>query len=150
MAFHAGIHGFVVNELSRIPIKFHGTVKFIVAEWRHEWSNRRPVVRVNDPSSPSGGTRPREVERIREGGQPSRGELITGFHEACPGARVSARRKPRGPDSMHRKRRCPPHYAVQLLRGARRSRYPINRRLFQPTVISFFSRGNACPVSGSE
>ena len=24
----------------------------------------------------------------REGDQPSRGELITGFHEACPGARA--------------------------------------------------------------
>ena len=30
----------------------------------------------------------REREREREGDQPSRGELITGFHEACPGARA--------------------------------------------------------------
>lgn len=34
----------------------------------------------------------RQREREREGEQPSRGELITGFHEACPG--VHARRKP--------------------------------------------------------
>lgn len=43
--------------------------------------NERPSTRGN-----------RDREREREGEQPSRGELITGFHEACPG--VHARRKP--------------------------------------------------------